>query len=141
MDPKKIRIRRVPNVLEIENSLSEHIDEKWGVAHVTWRSSEYFWWVAFYNKSWIAYGAMRWHNATQLYIGPTFVKEEFRGLGLQLRLIRARIRYAKRVLKAKSIISSTDCYNYFSGNNLIKAGFKLAEPWLQVHGLYWKLIL
>lgn len=140
MDQKTIKIRRVPKICNISDNLTKHIDDHWGIAHVTWRSAEYFWWVAFCDNKWVAYIAMRWHNSTQLYLGPAFVKENFRGLGLQSKLIRASIAHARR-LKISSVIASTDCDNYFSSNNLIKAGFRLIKPWLDVHGLYWELKL
>ncbi len=78
------------------------------------------------NKEWVAYGGYRKIDEQNVYFGPTFVKEEFRGKGLQRKLIRARLGYAKKE-KYKCAITSIYTYNYISGNNIIAEGFKLTR--------------
>lgn len=85
------------------------------------------WFVLFTNpKEWVGYGGYRKIDDSNVYIGPTMIKEEYRGKGLQRNLIRARLRYAKKE-KYKYAISNIYTYNYISGNNLIAEGFRMAR--------------
>lgn len=84
------------------------------------------WFVLWNGKTWLGYGGYREIDSDRVYFGPTFVKEEFRGMGLQGKLIRARLKKAKNdgYLEA---ISSIYAYNHQSGNNLIAASFKMTD--------------
>jgi GNAT superfamily N-acetyltransferase len=73
------------------------------------------------------------------YLCRAGVMEGFTGNGLQLRLIKARLRKARDLGWAWCITDTTD--NPASANSLINAGFKLytpANPWGFPRALYWK---
>ena len=68
---------------------------------------------------------------------------EYRGRGLHIRLISARIKWARRA-GLKNIITYTLKSNPESYYNLQKCGFKLYEPecyYAGEHALYWSLSL
>lgn len=75
------------------------------------------------------------------YLARAGVLPKARGHGLQLRLIRARVKGAKAA-GAKAIITDCTNRNAASARSLIKAGFKPywpQAPWAMRHSIYWKL--
>lgn len=78
------------------------------------------------------------------YLIRAAVLPEWRGRGIHRDLLRARIRYARRI-KLPLLISYTLHHNHPSSNNLAAAGFKLydpEEPWCEEpDALYWMLKL
>lgn len=72
------------------------------------------------------------------YLSRAGVLPEYRGCGLQVRLIRARLRWAKR-LGCDAVVTDT-LNNPASANSLIRCDFKLWEPpkpWAGSGALYW----
>jgi GNAT superfamily N-acetyltransferase len=70
------------------------------------------------------------------------VHEEYRGRGLQKRLIRARVRHAKRIGWKYAITYTID--NPPSENSLIGCGFKRyapADPYVKGTANYWRKLL
>jgi GNAT superfamily N-acetyltransferase len=70
------------------------------------------------------------------------VLPDYRGLGLQKKFIRVRIRQAK-TLEMNWIVTST-YDNPASANSLISCGFKMfnpSKPWMTKHTSYWRLKL
>lgn len=139
----KLRIQRVKNIYQIDDSLTQHLNDYWHLASATWLHSQHWWWLVYDVKkgksAWYGYAGMRVHDQETTYTGPTWVSEEVRGLGLQCRLLSIREKFAKKI-GINCLISSTDIDNIYSGNNLIKCGFKLTEPWdesLPKEALYW----
>jgi GNAT superfamily N-acetyltransferase len=76
------------------------------------------------------------------YLVRCGVVADYRGLGLQKKFIRVRIRQAK-TLKMNWIVTST-YDNPASANSLISCGFKMfnpSKPWMTKHTSYWRLKL
>lgn len=68
------------------------------------------------------------------------VLEAYRGKGLQKRMIRLRLRYAK-AHRGKLAITYTTKENFASANSLISCGFRLYDPewaWAGREMLYWQ---
>lgn len=141
---QKLIVRKVKNIFDISDDLTNNLQELWGVNKPNWLTPVHYWWVVFditdkNNPVWVGYGAARIHDQVTLYVGPTFIKEEYRGLGLQKKLLKTREKFAKKT-GFSVLISSTNCDNIWSGNNLIRCGFTQRKPWdeLSQHGLYWE---
>ncbi|MGJ7506779.1 GNAT family N-acetyltransferase [Variovorax sp. GT1P44] len=104
-----------------------------------------WWWLAYdENNEPVAFAGMRASLSEDdgAYLSRCGVLPGHRGRGLQRRLLRARLSYARR-LEAKVVITTTYC-NPRSGNNLIKAGFSLYDPtapWGSEGTNYWRLSL
>lgn len=62
-----------------------------------------------------------------VYLSRAGVDESARGAGLQRRMIRARVQWAKR-LGAREVITYTLLRNYDSFVNLLKCGFRFYKP-------------
>lgn len=62
------------------------------------------------------------------YLSRAMVLPEYRGRGLQKRLIRARVAHARR-LGCPRVVTYTNPVNVASNNSLIACGFKTASPW------------
>lgn len=74
------------------------------------------------------------------FLSLAAVVQEFRGHGLQRRMIRERMKKAKE-LGIIRVISYTSPDNVHSANNLFSCGFKLYVPdyeWGIEHGLYFR---
>jgi GNAT superfamily N-acetyltransferase len=135
-----VEIKQVKDIFAVDKSLTKHLWEYWQITQDNWLSPQSYWFVIFDGDEWIAYGAARVHNITSIYLGPTYVKENYRGQGLQVKLIKRRIRLAKRLGHTK-VISSTFTNNFASINNLIECRFKMVKTWLsepEPHTLYWE---
>jgi GNAT superfamily N-acetyltransferase len=103
-------------------------------SHMQW----WFLWDKF-HRDWWAYGGASEFSEGILYIGPTLVRPNCRGLGLQVYLIKQRLSWAKK--NDYSVVrTSTYSDNIYSNNNLIKTGFRLVKPWnpAERHSLYWE---
>jgi GNAT superfamily N-acetyltransferase len=61
------------------------------------------------------------------YCGPVYVKPEFRGSGLQRRLLAFKERVALE-MGVNVLTAAVDYDNIHSANNIIKCGFLLAQP-------------
>ena len=75
------------------------------------------------------------------YLSRAGVLPEYRGQGLQLKMIRARVNAVLKVNPNARIITDTAAWNIYSSNNLIKAGFRTfwpKEPWGLPEGIYWE---
>ncbi len=84
--------------------------------------------------------AIKESGRTHGFLERAGVLKEFRGLGLQRLLIRAREREAKR-LGLWALFTYTADWNYHSSNNLIRCGFQLYDPYHRYgikNALYWK---
>lgn len=105
-----------------------------------------FWWIAYSNREPAAFAALAEAYATPNlgYLKRAGVLPEHRGKGLQLRLIRVREAYARKLGCTGMITDTTN--NPASANTLIKAGYRLyqpANPWaftcdMGQHSLYWE---
>ncbi len=105
------------------------------------------WWVGFNEADVpVAYGGVKvvYGDLTTAFLSRAGVLPEARGQGLQRKLLKLRIRWA-RAQGCKQIITYTHKDNTVSANNLIKSGFLLYTPdWAWVGRddfLYWILAL
>ena len=99
-----------------------------------------WWWLATCRGDPVAFAGMvpvkSW-NAT-MYLKRAGVIPEFRGRGLQRRLIHARCAKARRLGAERVITDTTD--NPASSNNLIACGFRMytpTSPWAYSNTCYW----
>jgi GNAT superfamily N-acetyltransferase len=103
-----------------------------------------WWWIVFEGKEAVGFAGSRYAGteANAVYFARCGVLAGHRGHGLQRRLLTTRIRHA-RTVNAKAVITTT-YENPASGNNLIRAGFRLyqpVKPWGCDGTNYWRLAL
>lgn len=99
-----------------------------------------WWWLAFDDDTPAGFGSLCASNqyAERGYLCRAGTLPEFRGRGIQKRLIRVREAYARR-LGFGTIVTDT-FQNAPSSNALISCGFKLYDPrtpWSFPGALYW----
>jgi len=99
------------------------------------------WWVVYDEETPAAFGGVipssQWGDA--VYLCRAGVAVQYRGKGLQKRLITARERYARAAGMKWAVTDTTN--NPASANSLISRGFKLfdpSRPWGPKGALYWK---
>lgn len=143
---QRYQYKLVNDIFSVDKTLTRNLYDNFGVTAPDWSSPQTHWYVIFYKKEWVGYACIRHHSRNEIdsvcYFGPTYIKLQFRGQGLQTKLIKRRLKLAKRLGYTKGI-SSTLTDNYPSCNSLIKCGFKLIKPWLnqEYNSLYWEKIL
>lgn len=83
------------------------------------------WWVVWHPDRYpVAYaGARLCDTIPAVFLSRCAVMADWRGLGLQRRLLRARERWARTVPGAEAIVTYTAPDNCPSMNNLIRAGY------------------
>lgn len=104
-----------------------------------------YWWFLYNRKKVIAYCSMMFIDRGGLvgYFTRVGVLKNYRGRGLQRKLIKARINYAKRK-GADRVVTYTLCSNTSSSNNLIACKFKTYKPtimWAGEDCIYWQRML
>lgn len=104
-------------------------------------TSDGVWWVAWKKNIPIAYASLKQSNqgADIAYYSRAGVIPAFRGRGIQKKMLRVLLKYAKAEGWAR-VISDTSKDNVASSNSLITCGFKLyrpATPWSFDSALYW----
>lgn len=90
----------------------------------------------------VAFCAVRLLDDGQWYLSRAGVVPEARGHGLQRRMIRLRVRHARKLTPGCMLITDTTYDNLASANSLMACGFRLYEPgerWAFESGLYWRL--
>lgn len=99
------------------------------------------WWIATYRGEPIAFAGVRqsrqWSDT--VYLCRAGVLPAYRGRGLQKRLIKKRLDYARKHGYAWAITDTRR--NPASANSLISAGFRMFEPsrpWSFKDACYWK---
>lgn len=99
------------------------------------------WWIISDAEGPVAYaGAQTVDGASALFLCRAGVLPRGAGRGLQRRLIRARLRWARR-LGVRVAITYTVPSNPRSSNNLIRTGWSLYEPdyaWAGRGQIYWR---
>lgn len=100
-----------------------------------------FWWIAYCDHTPVAFAGLvpsaRWLETG--YLCRAGVVEEHRGRGLQKRLIRVRLNFARRMGWRWAITDTTE--NPPSANSLIGCGFRAydpREPWGGDTTTYWR---
>ena len=87
------------------------------------------WWVITYGETIIAYCGCCYSLGVCIFV-RAWVQKSWRGRGLQMKLIKARLKAAKGF----KVITYTTVDNIPSANNLIKCGFTLYTPEYQYAG-------
>jgi GNAT superfamily N-acetyltransferase len=87
-----------------------------------------YWWVVWDGVKPVAFAGMRpcreKCNEGLVALTRCGVAKDYRGQGIQKKLIRARVAYAKR-LRLRQVVSYVKNWNLASANSLIGCGFKL----------------
>jgi len=104
-------------------------------------TSDGVWWVAWKKNVPIGYASLKKSNqgSDVAYYSRAGVLPAFRGKGLQKKMLRVLLRFAKSE-GWKWVISDTSKDNVASSNSLITCGFRLyrpATPWSFESALYW----
>lgn len=86
-----------------------------------------YWFVAYVDGVYAGIGGLWKLNGPIAYLGPTFVKEDFRGRGCHRELIEVRLKFCCG-LSVEEVWSRTDYDNIASARNLIRCGFNLSRP-------------
>ncbi len=138
----EFRIRRCTNLAIIQRLDADIFVEDETLEQATLRDS--VWWVAYHEGKPVAYGGVQpVDDGYGVYLSRCGVLKDYRGHGLQRRLIRVRLRHAKSI-GAKAAITYTALFNSASSNNLIRCGFMLYRSewaWAGAQFLYWRLML
>lgn len=103
-----------------------------------------WWWLARWDDVDAGFGGLlEVDNGSSGFLCRAGVVPDFRGRGIQLRLIQERVRYS-RTCGHKQVLTYTSLQNAASNNNLIRAGFRqyIPEyPWVGSSFIYWYLTL
>lgn len=84
------------------------------------------WWAIVVRKKLIAYCGCLYKDGICIFV-RVWVHKDYRGKGLQRRMIKARVAAARK-RKCKKAITYTKMWNYPSANNLIKEQFLIYRP-------------
>ncbi len=100
-----------------------------------------WWWMAYCDGRLAGFAAMLQSSKIPeaVYLARAGTLEAFRGRGLQKKLIRERLKFAKDLGMTQAITDTTD--NVASANALIATGFRMFEPddpWGSPNTLYWR---
>jgi GNAT superfamily N-acetyltransferase len=108
---------------------------------------QHSWWVILDPAGGIAAyaSAMPWDEGQAVFIDRMGTLPEYRGGGLQRRLVHAITRWAKRhgALQVRTYVMP---WNVASNNNFAATGFrmydpKIGDPWVGEGVIYWRRIL
>jgi GNAT superfamily N-acetyltransferase len=99
------------------------------------------WWLAYHRHTPVAFACLSPSQQIPLgiYLGRCGVTPAARGKGVQRKLIRVRLAWAKRHGYKWAVSDTTD--NVPSANNLIACGFKTYEPTVRysfARAVYWR---
>lgn len=90
-----------------------------------------YWWVVRDERGYaVAFAGLKpltGHNKGMAFLCRAGVTVDMHGLGLQRRLIKIRVSYAKR-LKLREVITYTSKDNFRSAANLLRSDFRFYKP-------------
>lgn len=117
-----IRIRQTTNY-----ALIRELDNTFFSASPIQNIEESVWWVAYDGKTPVGYAGLRQlKHEPGVFFCRAGVVESHRGRGIHRRLIRVRIRWARR--HNLYCLTYTAHWNTKSANNLIDMGFRVINP-------------
>lgn len=100
------------------------------------------WWIAYQDDNPVGFASLRIlptdDGAVVGYLSRAGVLPKARGQGIQHRMIRARLKFAKEAGASAVITDTAD--NPASANSLIAAGFRMYHPsqrWALPNSTYW----
>ena len=138
MKSSRISVRRVDPWLPENRKLIMHLQKKILPNDEPRELLGDHWWIAYIGTRPAGFASVRFMDGGFAYLSRSGVLPFARGKGLQKRMIRARVRYARRCGMKMAITDTTD--NPPSSNSLISCGFKLYNPqvrWALPRALYW----
>lgn len=99
------------------------------VFHPDYSIRRQYWWLVYVGKQVAGYCSIYQYpdQPETWFLSLAGTLPKFRGLGIQKRMIRHRMRFAKR-RNAGRLITYTSIDNVISANNLTHCGFKLYVP-------------
>ena len=120
----RFTIRKVPKITNL--ALRAILSSKfYHNIHRYENDAHQHWWVIFDSEgNEVGFGGAYHNSDYEIYLGPTYILKSCRGFGLQRRLIKSRVDWAKRK-NYQYAVSYVDATNVFSANNLIRSGFLL----------------
>jgi ribosomal protein S18 acetylase RimI-like enzyme len=138
-----IKIKKIGKV-ELKSDIYHKIEEIDNIclpgSGIYW-SNNPIWWVVYDNKDIVGYAgyqkSVNYNNTA--YLCRSGILSKYRGLGLQRKLIKSRLRDICINGYSAAITDTTN--NIYSSNNLIKCGFTLFIPkyfWGFNQTLYWR---
>lgn len=133
MKEKTFKIRQCLDILLIKELHAEILPTD------DWYETKSICWVAYCGEIPVGFAMLSLQDNKIAYLARSGVLLEYRGYGLQRRLIRAREMFARK-LNFTKIITYTKIYNINSINNLQKCGYWLYEPeeeYADADCLYW----
>jgi len=102
--------------------------------------AEGWWWIGYYNDMPVAFAGLvkssQWHGTG--YLCRAGVLRVCQGHGVQKKLIKARMQYAKKLDFTHVVTDTRD--NPASANSLISCGMKMYDPrspWAYKESCYW----
>jgi GNAT superfamily N-acetyltransferase len=136
-----LTIRKVDTTIERNRALLHWLQLEALPGDVPMETEEGQWWIAYEDTNPIGFcGAKRssrWSDT--VYLCRAGVLRAFRGKGIQKKLIRIRVNYARR--EGFTWMISDTFYNPASANSLINCGFKMfnpTNPWSFKDACYWR---
>ena len=126
--PNKITVRRISKgELYLVKALDQLIFGSVGCDAEPEEYDESDWWLAYNGKPPIAFAGSVTNHKDYVQLQRSGILPEYRGHGLQKRLIRARVSYSK-AKGAKTVYTYCASWNSPSINSLISCGFKVYRP-------------
>lgn len=137
-----VTIRRVDNTDPAVQIALRDMDRECLPTDLSADTSDGVWWVAWKKNVPIAYTSLKKSNQgpDTAYYSRAGVLPAYRGRGIQKKMLRVLLKYAKAEGWAR-VISDTSKDNVASSNSLITCGFKLyrpVTPWSFDSALYWR---
>lgn len=135
LSPKLNMIRIIKSTRAIHAKAAEDLHKQIFPRQIAFPKKDLLWVVI--DDDVVGYATAR-EVKQELKLTMCGIAEEYRGLKLQRRLIRARYNYAKRNALQRVVTYTTT--NPPSENNLIDCGFKLYRPknkWAGAYANYW----
>jgi predicted acetyltransferase len=98
-------------------------------------------WIGREGRTPVAFCSIRALDDGQWYLSRAGVVPSARGKGLQKRMIRLRVAFARAHDAGATVITDCTFDNYASANSLMTCGFRLYSPerrWSFHDALYWR---
>jgi GNAT superfamily N-acetyltransferase len=115
--PQGIKLIELLNNLDKKIFPHDELENKYGS----------YWWIAYDDDKPVGFAGLRVISGYAALLCRAGVVQNYRGIGIHKRLIKAREKMAKK-LQVPKIITYTSHENIKSSNSLIKAGYFRYQP-------------
>jgi GNAT superfamily N-acetyltransferase len=136
-----LTIRKVDTTVERNRALLHWLQLEALPGDIPIETEEGHWWIAYDDSNPIGFCSIkqssRWSDTA--YLCRAGVLRAHRGKGIQKKLIRTRVNYARR--EGFTWLITDTFYNPASANSLIACGFKMfnpTNPWSFKDACYWR---